>query len=137
MATENGCHHSGLNNFLSLILCFLLKALSTELLVVIYRHLMTRDNPETEKLLLSVVKQVSRATLERIERAKSDENEADQLESDISQGKSVVFSMLEISLYVVSKYAPEMIPAASRKPKLHATKKFHKGTDPIIFMKPL
>ena len=104
---------------------FLQKALSTELLVVIYRHLMTRDHPETERLLLSVVKQVSKATLERIKRTRLDENEEDEAENDITQGKSVVFSILEISLYVVSKYASEMIPAASKK--LHSTRKYHKG----------
>lgn len=88
---------------------------------------MTRDHPETEKLLLSVVKQVSRATLERISKGNTDEYEEDETESEITQGKSVVFSMLEISLYVVSKYASEMIPAASRKPKQHASKKSLKG----------
>jgi len=104
------------------------KALSTELLVVIYRHLMTRDHPETENLLLNVVQHVSKATLERIERAKSDENEEDQTETDITQGRSVVFSMLEISLYVISKYASDMIPDASKKPSLHTTRKSHKGS---------
>ena len=88
---------------------------------------MTRDHPETERLLLNVVEQVSKATLERIARSRSDENEDDQAENDITQGKSVVFSMLEISLYVVSKYASEMIPAASKKPNLHATRKSYKG----------
>ena len=89
---------------------------------------MTRDHPETEKLLLNVVEQVSKATLERIARSKSNENDDDdQAENDITQGNSVVFSMLEISLYVVSKYASEMIPAASKKPNLHAARKSYKG----------
>ena len=88
---------------------------------------MTRDHPEMERLLLNVVEQVCKATLERVARAKSDENEDDQAENDITQGRSVVFSILEISLYVVSKYASDMIPAASRKPNLHTTKKSYKG----------
>ena len=94
---------------------------------------MTRDHPETENLLLNVVQHVSKATLERIERAKSDENEEDQTETDITQGRSVVFSMLEISLYVISKYASDMIPDASKKPSLHTTRKSHKGNCDSIF----
>lgn len=109
------------------ILFFPFKTLSIELLVVLYRLLLTKDDTETEKTLLSIVQKVSKASLELIERHEGQEDGENGAESEIAQGKSVAFSLLEISMLVVSKYASEMIPAAKTKPKVHSSKKSNKG----------
>ena len=94
---------------------------------MLYRLLLTKDDNETEKTLLSIVQKVSKASLELIERNEGQEDGESAAESEIAQGKSIAFSLLEISMLVVSKYAPEMIPAAKTKPKMHSAQKTNKG----------
>eukprot|EP00794_Sanderia_malayensis_P020258 gene20258-22242_t len=96
------------------------KALSMELLVVLNRLLLTRDSKQDELTILSITQKVSQASVEKIAQ---NETEESYKEIEISQGKSVAFSLLEIAMLVVSKYAPEMIPAAKKNSKMFSGKR--------------
>ena len=95
--------------------------------MVLYRMLLTREGIAVKRTVLGIIQRISTASLEHIEREAQKDADLSCAEDDISQGKSVAFSLLEIAMFVVAKYAPDLIPAANKKPKTLSAKRTHLG----------
>ncbi|XP_013379521.1 HEAT repeat-containing protein 5B-like isoform X2 [Lingula anatina] len=108
-------------------------ALSIEVLNVMHRLILTRENPSTQQLVLGVVQQVVKAAQEHFEaertRATDEDTGAEDQENppansekvvnlgeggesgEITPGKSVVYATLEVNLCVLIRYIPALNPA--------------------------
>ncbi len=84
---------------------------------------MTKEETETQMTVLRIVKQISLASVEKGAKTEGSDVEESPLEHEICQGKSVVFSLLEIGMLIVSKKAPETIPAANKSFKESSLKR--------------
>ena len=99
---------------------FFFQELCIELLTVVHRLLLSNDDPTTQQTILHIVWQCALAFQEKIY-SNNDEDDDDNggeranhhAEGEIIAKKSVVFSLLEICTFMVSKYAGDVISEAT------------------------
>ena len=94
----------------------LLQQLCIELSTVLHRLLLSSQEAEIQQVILDIVYKCTQAVGEntKISKEQNGENEVqDGRENEITSKKSVVFSLLEICMYMVSNYAHTVMPEDS------------------------
>lgn len=86
------------------------------MLTVLHRLLLSNDDSATQATILEIVGKCALALEEKIKEHQEDERadaSGDHAEEEIASKKSVVFSLLEICTFMVTKYASEVVSEAA------------------------
>lgn len=102
--------------------------LCIELLTVLYRLLLSYEEIRIQQTILDIVFKCTQAYDEKINSREEVEDDTepkkhiDQREEELVPKKSVVFSILEVCTYMVTKYAHSVMPESTQKMKSNSRK---------------
>lgn len=103
-------------------------------MTVLHRVLLSLDDIQTQKNIIDIVHRCVQAYLEKID-AKQEEQEEEMREVEFVSKKSLVFSGLEICLYIVGKYTNDILPEKAQQNIVARKRGKFSGSHPLLFLK--
>ena len=101
-------------------------------MTVLHRVLLSLDDIQTQENIIDIVHRCVQAYLEKID-AEQEEQEEELREVEFVSKKSLVFSGLEICLYIVGKYTNDILPEKARQNIVARKRGKFYGSRPLLF----